>query len=165
MHYVRFLKPPKIVEGPAKHGSILALITVVSDLGERFFEPRRGRAPVTARLMGSAGGNVTLHCKEFTWATGMRSLQLRLELQREHLSHAVSLHVAVGDVIGVRDVDDLVSGLLQGGMSVVSAWSAPLQPHQPAEAAKLVQRRLSLACAGTLVLWEETGDSIACHTW
>lgn len=147
MHYIRFLKPAQISTEKGGRVTVSTLISVTTDLGDSFFAE-------DLTLYASILSNEKIIIeKSFLWTETSRSLSISLPLDRPR-----TVTLRIGGTTGNRP-DELRSKAL-------SAWSAPFGGAQGNnKAARLVQRRLRLGGEQTLQIWEETGESIACHIW
>lgn len=155
MHYIRFLKPPKIQDNKVK-----ALVTITTDLGEYFLLADE-QLSISLR---SADGSKIYSRTTSKWKEGMRSLAVSLDTTPGDTDWPARLHVASqGSLLSNRfDQAQHQSGL----MAIVSAWSDNLDTcHGVFEATKTVERRFTTLSNRKLCIWEETGESIARHIW
>lgn len=161
MHYIRFLKAPRFSEGArGRPGSVSALITVTSDLGDSFFF----RDVTLTVELAQEGGDPTsiLASKEIQWKIGMRTLKVELRFippKKTFVSMAIS-----GVTGGTPPADD-VSQPVGCNLRIVSVYSSPFKLVDGEEAGRFVERRLIIGCNKILRIWEETGESIARHIW
>ena len=163
MHYIRFLKSPSFVlPRPPGSADLRALITIVSDLGERFF---CGHVTIQARLIDCNDGERTVQSKSFLWKDGMRQRSLDFQVSRSVYRDNLRLHVAVERPLAADAYDDVSTSSSLESLTIVSAWSCKIPRIHSKEQAKVVERRFRLASDATLCIWEETGESIACHIW
>ncbi|KAI9841214.1 MAG: hypothetical protein M1837_000941 [Sclerophora amabilis] len=163
MHYIRFVKPPKIVSSRTSNGKkIIALITLTSDLGDSFY-PARALIKTILTTTGRHGHSD--QCKTLTWEAGMRSLQLEFDLNS--LDPRQSLQVGVIGQEPERKSDHAYYPTLPPDMvtPIMAARSLPFTPDQHGEAAKKAERQLRLPGGSVLSICEDTGDSIARHVW
>jgi hypothetical protein len=156
MHYIRFLKPPKI-----QGNKICTLITITTDLGDDFccqdvsLSATLRRSTDSLSLLESAG--VT----EFTWLAGMRSLPITI-----HIPKGFSLWPAI---VFVQHLDPNKSG--NCGFDklplIHAAASTELDPPRGIMMSeRVVARFLPSTSQGNFnVFFEETGESIARHLW
>lgn len=153
VHYIRFLKLPR-AERRKADVLIKALITITTDLGDAFFD---GSVVLTASLRGTDFESVYLG-KNYTWNAPKRALNIEL-LWRNGDTVPAWLHVGVensegSDYIGSDHIP-----------AITSLWAAIVTPSSQECRTDLVQRRLKLHDSGILVIWEESGESIARHIW
>ena len=149
VHYIRFLKTARVEYHTSKSVSVIALITITSDLGDTFLFPI---ANLTSRLVVADQPGIVVSQEKVTWHGGSRELSLRLYAFFGQNTPLVRLHV----------FHTMANGSLP---SILDAWSAPFELLLDSRAAALVERRLSLPSLSTLMIWEETGNSIARHIW
>ncbi|CAZ86505.1 unnamed protein product [Tuber melanosporum] len=162
MQYIRFLKTPRFVyTNDGRSGTVLALVTITSDLGESFFLQD---VALTAKLLdGKSWTSLPLSVTRHTWKAGMRTLKIELDLvikQKEIFHRAVVLSVS-----SEQSAADDLSQLEAAGSLVLSAYSSPFRPLGGIEAEGYVERRLTIGRKMALPVWEETGESIARHIW
>ncbi|KAI9834831.1 MAG: hypothetical protein M1819_002739 [Sarea resinae] len=166
MHYIRFLKPAKLVNN---NNSIETLMTLTSDLGESFYA---GSTDLTASLISASPlqeqSRPYLH-QTYKWTPGSRTLKLAFDIRRVRIPWPARVYVTASGVS--EDADTLLgdenSRTTAGCPPTISAWSSPLHPPTRLESMRLVERRFRLPSkdAAILSIWEETGESIARHIW
>jgi hypothetical protein len=149
VHYIRFLKTARVEYQTSKYVSVIALITITSDLGDIFLS---SNANLTSRLIVADQPETVISQENVTWHGGSRELSLRLHVFLGQTTPLVRLHA----------FHTTANGSLP---SIFDAWSAPFELLPDSRAAALVERRLSLSGLPTLMIWEETGNSIARHVW
>ncbi|KAF2015687.1 hypothetical protein BU24DRAFT_461921 [Aaosphaeria arxii CBS 175.79] len=166
MRYLRFLKTPRIVNGPkSSEPEISFLITITSDLGDSFLPYD---VTLFAELIPESGGPI-IASKKIVWGPGMRTLPISLPFKKSKVNGAVIVRVGTQPKISRDDFNSLLRRETRG---IVSAFSAPIDPIKGTkEARKLVERRIGLGDSDTsegkseIRIWEETGESIARHLW
>ncbi|KZF24756.1 hypothetical protein L228DRAFT_103706 [Xylona heveae TC161] len=159
MHYIRFLKPPKLSFATGRKASISAVVTVTSDLGESFFAGE-------LNLVSSAlSGDKIIAQKDCNWNPGARALKIELDVGHVKFSWPIRIHVGL-DRERLVDIFNEPEKSSSGNSlpTVISAWSSRLDPQNP-DAAKKVERRVHLLSGPVVGIWEETGESIARHIW
>ena len=161
MRYVRLLKPPRIISDKCRPSPyIYCLITVTSDLGDSFLPYDTN---LVAELLSSE--DEVLVWKSMKWTGGMRSLSIALPISKSHPVWPVRVRVGVSPKSRYDSFEDLRE---EGSRGVISAYSAEIDFNKGVkEAVKFVERRFITddPSAGTLCIWEETGESIARHVW
>ena len=155
MRYIRFLKPPKV-----QAGTINALVTITSDLGESFLHKD---VKLAASIRASdRHGDIYLR-KALKWKAGMRSLPIMLEIEQCAIGWPARLYVNLHNT-NLSDYPEKYHGA--DLPEIISAWSDVLDPTQGViEASRSVERRFTSSSHGILSIWEETGESIARHIW
>ncbi|KAI4745433.1 hypothetical protein E4T50_04241 [Aureobasidium sp. EXF-12298] len=161
MHYVRFLKTPKI---QVDNGTVTlsAVITLTTDLGETFY-PHDIQLAATLREPDH-GGDIFLR-KTLQWKSDMRSLSVSLDLTNTEIDWPAKLHVHTKSSKSTYDCfeDHHGHGHLPG---IISVWSETLNPTKGAlETHRRVERRFTPLTGRTLNIFEDTGESIARHLW
>lgn len=181
MHYIRFLKPPKLVGNEVR-----TKITITTDLGESFLwhdlDIRASMAPFNPDQ-----GIEQLFCQDFKWEQGMRSLDIVLniaqtgkskEAMRQDRSKKRKQEITIGknwpmmvivqakNLHGLGSVRDAARQDCQIDGTVMDITSAPLSGRQGEETEKRCQRTLrTLYGPANIHVWEEMGESIARHVW
>ncbi|KAH0253533.1 hypothetical protein KCU91_g18440, partial [Aureobasidium melanogenum] len=162
MHYVRFLKTPKV---HVENGSVTltAVITLTTDLGETFY-PHDLQLAATLR-QPDQDGDIYLR-RTLQWRQDMRSLNVTLDLTRTEIDWPAQLHVHTKEnKAAMFDCfeDHASRGHLPG---IVSVWSESLNPTKGTfETHRRVERRFTPLTGRTLNIYEDTGESIARHLW
>ncbi|KAK5122414.1 hypothetical protein LTR85_003998 [Meristemomyces frigidus] len=156
MHYIRFLKTPKI---HVDNSTVLlkAVVTVTTDLGETF-HPSRLELVATVRDV-QEDGEIYLR-RRIQWpGKGARSVPISFDLSRQDVEWPACLHVAVKQTSG----NIKPSGFLP---PIVDVWSGTLNPTKGKfESGWRVERRFTSLSERTVSLLEDAGDSIARHLW
>ncbi len=156
VHYVRFLKPPKVETTSTGNATVKSLITITNDLGDEFYqgdlELDAGLFPPGREMM------VPLVHKRFMWTSGMRTLWIIVERILLDIRWPVRLHITPSNT-------PAETSLLKNFPDVLSAWSNSFGIGLNVEAGKRVERRLELTSDNILSIFEECGESIARHIW
>ncbi|KAI4715323.1 hypothetical protein E4T48_08490 [Aureobasidium sp. EXF-10727] len=161
MHYVRFLKTPKV---HVETGAVIltAVVTLTTDLGETFY-PHDIQLAATLR-QSDHDGDIYLR-RTLQWRGDMRSLNISLDLTRTEIDWPARLHVHPKTNAATYDCfeDHHSHGHLPG---IVSVWSESLNPHKGSfETHRRVERRFTPLTGRALNIFEDTGESIARHLW
>ena len=183
MHYIRFLKPPRLLPASKTSASsvltIATKITITTDLGEAFL-----LTPLTIVVEIEIDGVVVPFGKgrkgqrEFLWKgnEGMRSLEMEIplngirgiDLSRDSGKLRVFIHPVGEDVRG-ESFGAVLRGSAEGRKGVViGVRGMDLDMHKlmRGEAAGggmgMAERRFGVA-GREIRIWEETGESIARH--
>ncbi|KAF7190376.1 hypothetical protein HII31_08294 [Pseudocercospora fuligena] len=153
MHYVRFLKTPKVT---VDRGTVTlkAVLTVTTDLGETFYP---NDLELVACLRDTAeDGDIYLR-KRLQWEAGARSVNISIDLSRQDIEWPACMHVAV------RGHKSTGWGYVP---PFVDAWSGALNPTKGQfSSGWRVERRFTNVMERQLSLLEDAGDSIARHLW
>jgi hypothetical protein len=172
MHYIRFLKSPKIV-GIGRERALVAKITVTTDLGESFLA---ADVEIAVDFVGGDGENSLGPGREYVWKgrEGMRSLEVSLPMQKVRKVPTVRMVVAAkgeqysDSCVGVLGIDaETLKVENQAGIVTVRSMEIDVQSGQPTGTG-MAERVFSssLRNDGTEIhIWEETGESIARHIW
>ncbi|GAB7344068.1 hypothetical protein MBLNU457_1981t1 [Dothideomycetes sp. NU457] len=162
MHYVRFLKTPKVF---AKDGTVVlkATVTITTDLGETYY-PRDVALAATLRS-SDPNGDVYLR-RSFEWTDGTRALPLSFDITRTEIEWPARLHVGLKSGIGYL-TDHLESFNEYGDTpSIISAWSDDINATGGyLESSRQVERQFMPLTRRPLHIFEDTGESIARHLW
>jgi hypothetical protein len=175
MHYVRFLKSPKLVKErkDVRGGrqTIDAKVTVTTDLGESFLAADIG---LVVYLVDGDGKNILGPGKDYMWKgrNGMRSLEVSIPVPRGSEMGVVRMMVSpkeevykVGtseQVLGGKAVNDEAGG-------IVAVRSMDISWQDGKRVGTGMVERVFTSTAGDTTnevhIWEETGESIARHVW
>ena len=152
VHYVRFLKAPKLCSERAKL-SVTALVAVTTDLGDDFFH---ADLPLHATLVQQDRQNSSW--KTLLWKSGMRTLVINFQ----DLSPSIKLNDLTLVVSSRRSMEaDKLA--LECMPEVLGARSRVVMPNLQHTDGK-IERRLQ---TGTecVYIFEDAGESIARHIW
>lgn len=134
--------------------SFRAVLTITTDLGETFY-PEATELVATIRS-SDPDGDIYLR-RRLPWKPGLRNIPLLFNISYQDVDWPAVMHVSV-------NAKPKSPGFLP---PIVDVWSAPLNPTRGhLKSGTLVTRRFtSISSERDLVLFEETGDSIARHLW
>lgn len=154
VHYIRFLKLPKVIHRDGK-SAVRALITVITDLGESFFD---GRLTLAASIRSADPDSVYLQ-RTYEWEPQRRTLAIELNVIRNDVGGPVRLHVGTAN-------GDPIASIGPGRIpAVVSIWSDYFSLTGPVIGSHFVERQFRLIDRSLLHIWEESTESIARHIW
>lgn len=156
MHYIRFLKHPRIdIISPKHTCKIQALITITTDLGESFLGLS---IPIQVIVRSKGDPSSIIHESTHQWVAGYRQLELQCRIS------SIPRFQLVLTVKSARSTphEELVCApepLLPAIFTLFSKSdeSALRSPH--------VQRHINIAHGLTLRIAEDSGNSIARHIW
>ncbi|KYG50722.1 hypothetical protein M433DRAFT_76 [Acidomyces richmondensis BFW] len=163
MHYIRFLKTPRIhVDGTTVQ--LKAVITITTDLGETFYRDPLDLVATLASPPHDAsddGPEIFLR-RRLAWpGHPTRALPLSLDLSRQDVDWPACVHIAPRGSSPSSGCDGFLP-------PIVDIWSGNLNPTKGHfSSGRRVERRFhpisypSRPCA----LLEDAGDSIARHLW
>ena len=164
MHYMRFLKAPKI-ETKTSRVNVKTLITITNDLGDDFLT---AELPIYAFIMPEDVG-ANLKDKPFIvksdslWRHGLRSLWLTIsDLPKSAFKTPVRLLISTKSEY--EKTPQVPHDSLNSLSNVLEAWSEPFS-MEANQKMKWVERRFTISEAATLRICEELGESIARHIW
>lgn len=174
MHYIRFLKPPRL--SSTHPNSISAKITITTDLGESFLpidvpllvdlEDESGRvlngSKTEALWMGSRG----MRALEVVLALHVRSGNVRMFFRPKEERYAVDGFESLLEYKHGSNDDSEEDGE-NGGIVAVRSMHIDVTGKNSTQA-RLAERVFtsgSGTSAKNLRIWEETGESIARHIW
>lgn len=154
VYYIRFFKTPRIVlSQDGRSRSISAVVTIQNDLGDIFLQ-----SPIqllVQLLIVDQKQNEKPYKEHFLdWSGESQSLVIQFTT----VSPGQRFKLLVSEGTSSPDPAPIVP-------RIISAWSAPFGVgHEIAEAS--IERRFLLpGKRHKLRIWEETGNSIACHIW
>ena len=154
MHYVRFLKPPRIELKKSK-ASIKALITITTDLGDDFLAADLEIFALVIR------DETTISSKDFQWRSGMRALPIEiLDIPMSMLKAKVMLLVSSKP----DSQASLLSPSIELLPEIINAWSKPFNLHENDNDGGF-DRRLVTSSNLTISIGEDARESIARHLW
>lgn len=181
MHYIRFLKPPRI---SPKDGSIISKITITTDLGESFLALDIGIvADIRNQNNTSIYTTKTQYC--FTWRGSTAARALEIVLPRPtHVRKDQILQMVVrpeDERYGCESFASVLedANLVESGDEenewgekgrVVAVRSMPIDLSGKSTLHMDMAERV-FYCGGDEIgkdavhIWEETGESIARHIW
>ncbi|PGH14728.1 hypothetical protein AJ79_02894 [Helicocarpus griseus UAMH5409] len=158
-HYIRFLKPPKVVAALKTGCFVETLITITTDLGDAFLAEDAGLLSIL-QITDNNGLIIESFEETSSWTAGNRELKISFgPCQLAAAAHAARL--------SVRDASGGIVDRLEPSKapSIVTAWSTSFGIAAGLQAEKLVERCFKLEIGPHLKAWEETGNSIARHIW
>jgi len=157
MFYIRFFKQPRILPKSQQEGTISALVTITSDLGESFLLQD---SSIVARAWSIDGTTIIARGK-FLWTRGSRSLKIDIDVDvRTFGARPVVLQVSGSDSMGPDKLLEKHSDIIS------SVWSAPFYiANNRTTLADCVERRLDIGGESYVGIWEESRESIARHIW
>lgn len=182
MHYIRFLKPPRLLSASSSTPlSISAKITVTTDLGESFLLANTSLVVALelddgTSLLGVGKG------REYVWTgrDGMRSLELVIPIpmskgKRKMSGQVVRMLVRPKEEgFSVESFEKLLDNKdSDNGGCVVTVRSMAIDISSGANGGKapgvgMAERVFSMGAGYNkrrVRIWEETGESIARHIW
>jgi hypothetical protein len=175
MHYIRFLKSPKLVRVriDARDGrqTIDAKVTVTTDLGESFLAADIG---LVVCLVDGDGKNTLGPGKKYLWKgrNGMRSLEVSIPMAKVLRTGRVRMVVSPKEeVYKVGTFEQVLGGEATneelGGVVSIRSMETNLQDGKPAGTGMAERVFTSTARDTTkeMHILEETGESIARHVW
>lgn len=170
MHYIRFLKSPRLLSTPSP--ALTAKITVTTDLGESFLY---ADITLVVELESQSGAKVSGFgkTKEYIWkgSDGMRSLEVSVPVPKSNRGEIVRVLIRPRESEhSVDSFQALLHGTATPGADegrVVAVRSMDVDVSQSAGqkgGVGMAKRVFSLGYKAVHI-WEETGDSIARHIW
>jgi hypothetical protein len=177
MHYIRFLKPPRLLSSGRASSVVTAKVTVTTDLGESFLWTN---VDLVVELTDRTRRKVIGKGKEYTWKgiEGMRSLDvellipasrgkkpgevLRLLVRPKEDSHSVGTFEKI--LVDSNESDNTEE---EGGVAAVRSMAIDIPSHRSLSkhtGARMAERTFKFG-KSELHIWEETGESIARHIW
>ncbi|EME39716.1 hypothetical protein DOTSEDRAFT_28829 [Dothistroma septosporum NZE10] len=154
MHYIRFLKTPKI---HVDKGTVLlkSVVAVTTDLGETFYS---GDLDLIVTIRDAADDGEIYLRKKIQWQGGARSANVSFDLSRQDLEWPACVHVAAKEAKSATPHSFLPP--------IVDVWSGTIDPTRGHfDSGHRVERRFTSLAQRSLSLLEDAGDSIARHLW
>ncbi|KAH6678466.1 putative methyltransferase-domain-containing protein [Halenospora varia] len=181
MHYIRFLKTPRLQQPSRGNGRLLltAKITITTDLGESFLWTDLN---LVVELVGVDGQTLLGKGTELLWkgAEGMRALEVSLPVPVSRDKNKITLaRMLVRPKDNVQFRESFAgflrssSGVPEGGSDeghvvVVRSQAIEISSQGTGQLSgpSLAERVFGLGDGNSkLYIWEETGESIARHIW
>ncbi|KAK3699998.1 hypothetical protein LTR37_016158 [Vermiconidia calcicola] len=154
MHYIRFLKTPRV---QVDRGSVLlkAVLAITTDLGETFY-PEDIDLVITVRDIEN-DGDIYLR-RKVQWKAGARSVPVAFNLSHQDVEWPACVHVAVKNSATANNCGFLPP--------ICDVWSGLLNPTKGRmDSGRRVERRFMSGAEREVSLLEDAGDSIARHLW
>ncbi|KAF4634908.1 hypothetical protein G7Y89_g3194 [Cudoniella acicularis] len=177
MHYIRFLKSPRLQKGGKGNvpSSLTAKVTVTTDLGESFLW---ADINLVVELVSEDGKTLLAKGKEYSWkgSDGMRSLEVSMPIppfrnkkvsKRRMLVRPKDAKQTANDFATILHCSSKFDGDSEdGGIVAVRSMAVDVSPESSSQGsgAGLAERVFDLG-KSELHIWEETGESIARHIW
>ncbi len=153
VHYLRFLKVPRLGVDSSKACVVRFVVTITTDLGESFYP---AEATIKAILLTEEAGTV-LSTAEKSWQPGTHNVPFEIPCRASTSSLCVRVCARLDAVeflgIGIGRIP-----------TIMDVQSADFSVRRPISEARVV-RRLELGPHGSLRIWEDAGESIARHIW
>jgi len=170
MHYIRFLKPPRLMTGKAS--TLVSKITITTDLGESFLFTD---IPFVAELEFEGGSKIG-SAVEYLWngRDGMRSLEIKVPFPASVGRTGKKVKLLVRPKDDVRAVNTFLKALgeqnepdldAQGGVVAVRSMSIDTNAKGQNNVSASMAERVFTSGKKEIHIWEETGESIARHIW
>lgn len=158
MHYIRFLKSPKLVTS-GREQCLEAKITVTTDLGEAFLA---ADVEIFVSVVG-ANGSVVGAGKTHAWkgSEGMRSLGVSVGLKGR--KDVVRMCVSASGDAAVESFQSVLRGG-KGGVVTVRSMGIDTRTGKSIGSG-MAERVFTFGSGKEVHIWEETGESIARHIW
>ncbi|KAF2725579.1 hypothetical protein K431DRAFT_309204 [Polychaeton citri CBS 116435] len=155
MHYVRFLKLPK-VHVETNNITLRTTVAITTDLGETFYP---NDLDLVASVRNAAPDGEIYLRRKFTCPGGSRAFLVAVNLAQSDVEWPACLHIAVKGGAGSCRSTALLSPF-------IDIWSDELNPTGGNfTASNRVERRFTTLNEKTIALVEDAGDSIARHLW
>jgi len=166
MHYIRFLKPPRVLKGSKL--VVKAKVTMTTDLGESFLWDT---VDLLVELR-DGNGSVVGNGKAFTWkgSDGMRSLEVDVQItESKHQDLRDGLRMLVrpkDEGSSVATFEAVLRAEDVGRIVPVTSWEIEVNPQKASQQDIIpMAERIFNVERTKLCIWEETGESIARHIW
>ncbi len=157
VYYVRFLKPPKL---DVSKGTVRALVTVTTDLGDEFYPGHLTLYAVAVTLGEDQHWNSQL--QRVDWKYGMRTAWIEVQDMKHCPQELLQLVVTtqptlVADKILLSDIPEVLS-VRSDSFGRGRGW-------EKRQADSRTERRYMTSNGQGRIIHEEMGESIARHIW
>lgn len=159
VHYIRFLKAPKLHNVGGSRALVKALITITTDLGDDFLPC--DLALKAGLIQGDSNTSELIQCRNVLWRSGMRVLWI--EVAGEQISSASRLQVIGARSCEKEQFSDSIA--FKRIPFVIGCSSSIVDPLRDAEHCGRSERNLLLQPGNCLRVDEDIGESIARHVW
>ena len=159
MHYIRFLKTPVYASSTNSRGTIKALITIVTDLGDELLDSDL-RLKAFLTTVDATPSQFCQHVLQ--WVSGTRQQWIQFEIAKPQAAQSWRM-VVTSDIGSDTWRADTFSS--RKNEIVFTVVSDVFDTNERPKAGPSVQRRLLLEEDNVLVIGEDTGNSIARHIW
>ena len=160
VHYIRFLKPPRLQKSRDSQSLVKALITITNDLGDEIYP---ANFALEADLVSGVKDHTQPHnTRDVSWKAGMRVLWIEIPTK----DASPELELRITEAISGRNRQCSAAVDLEHMPSVVSCACKIDDPLRgsPQDCGRS-ERRLLLQAGNCLRIEEDIGDSIARHVW
>jgi hypothetical protein len=175
MHYIRFLKPPRLGRSGSGPATLNAKITITTDLGEAFLAADVALVVQLEVDEGNGKGrSVTVVGKEYVWRgrEGMRALEVeaRVPLSGGRKSgRALTMLVRPKeDSVSINTFSEVLGTCSEDGEGGGVVPVRSMDVYTSSTGTSMAERILTHGSGNSKVdvcIWEETGESIARHIW
>ncbi|KAL9112402.1 MAG: hypothetical protein Q9227_003244 [Pyrenula ochraceoflavens] len=159
VHYLRFFKPPKVYDSANGAPSITTVITIQNDLGDLFLGSTVDVEAVLLDTLSSVSLQEQTICEKQvkTWQAGDMSMTFTVRLRKRYSALRLHMRTNVGD-----EADTIVPAVIPA-WSATFGWGTETSP----QAECFLERQFIWPgdLSTVLRVWEQTGNSIACHVW
>ncbi|MCJ1471887.1 hypothetical protein MMC13_000528 [Lambiella insularis] len=152
--YIRFLKVPNISTQTRSGFTVKTVVSITTDLGDDFYASN-----VELFVHLEYDGDVRRLTSSFPWKAGARALPIDFTLKTK--DYPGLLRLCVTNVNTQKPQRLCKSHLPQ----LVSGWSDAFGIPNAGQTPRRIQRQFVLEGGGQLLIWEDTGESIARHIW
>ena len=159
VHYIRFLKPPRLQKSREAHSLVKALITITNDLGDEIYPTELAlRADL---VLGVENHAQSQWSRDISWKAGMRVLWV--EIPTKNASPELELRITEarsgknGQRSATIDLEHMPS--VSGCVCKID------DPLRHLESCGRSERRFLLQAGNYLRIAEDIGNSIARHIW
>ena len=152
VHYIRFLKPPKL---DIQKCIVRALVTITTDLGDDFYPADIG---LYAAVISNASKESDTEWEKILWKRGTRNVWI--EIRRTQFKDTRPMRLLVSTQCTLAADTVLLSNLPE----ILSARCKVFEKEK-AQAGDRIERRYRTNLGNQRAIYEETGESIARHIW
>lgn len=152
VHYIRFLKQPKL---DIHKCTVRALVTITTDLGDDFYPADIG---LYAAVISDASKESDTEWENILWKRGTRNVWI--EIRKSHFNDTKYMRLLVSTQRTLAADTVLLSDLPE----ILSARSEVFGKEKP-QAGNRIERRYRTNLGNSRAVYEETGESIARHIW
>ena len=156
VYYIRFLKPPQAnYDAKSRMASVKCVVTIVNDLGDDFYA---GDLELAVFLRNSTGLNTRI--EGWKWQPGMRALKIEFSCPvtpQDRVLRQVFINTSANNERHMFRLHKIPK--------ILGVSSDFFDVFRPSEVSDKVQRHFDLGDGHKMVIWEETGESIARHLW
>ncbi len=152
VHYIRFLKAPKV---DTQKCIVRALVTITTDLGDYFYP---ADLSLYAAVISDASKESDTEWERILWKRGTRNVWIEIGKTQFKDTRSMRLLVSTqrtvaADAVSLRDLPEILSARCE------------IIGREKPQAGDKIERRYMTKLGNKRAIYEDIGESIARHIW